>query len=135
MIHILLVLVVRAVAMHILSLRLVRWRNAVAAAALGYAPRSPTAAPAAMHILPPSLSHLAAMRKAVLANLLMVSMRWLVQPRPLPAGTTAVSNNLLHAARTKRMLSRGSVYVWERLVWALLPEPPPLPVSVHTILT
>ena len=87
-----------------------------------------------MHIRFPSLSHLAAMRKAVLANLLMVSMRWLVQPRPLPAGATAVSNNLLHAARTKRMLSRGSVYDWERLVWALLPELPSLSVSVHAIL-
>ena len=88
-----------------------------------------------MHILLPSPRHLAAMRKAVLANLLMVSMRWLVEQRPLPAGTTALSNNLLHAARTKRILSRGSVYVWERLVWALLPEPPFLTVSVHAILT
>ena len=50
----------------------------------------------------------------VLNNLLLESMRWLNQPRPLRATpTAAVLNNLLHAAKTKSVLSHESAYVWE----------------------
>ena len=71
---------------------------------------------------------------AVLNNLLLESMRWLSQPRPLrAAATAAVLNNLLHNLLNLRPY-RSHTHRIANALGVLIREPHLPSLSVHTIL-